>query len=55
MNKPNAIHMKDVPDDVLKFILKIQGEVKTTKCIKQYSMELTIYKLLREHRDYKKI
>lgn len=47
MLKP--LHLKNVPDDILKFILKAQLEIKLEKKIKQYSLEATIYKLLREH------
>ena len=39
MQTKSALHLKDVPKDVLKFILKIQGDIKNEKCIKQYSLE----------------
>lgn len=50
MKKP--LSLKDVPMDILKFILKAQFEIKSNKCIKQYSLEQTIYKLLREHKSF---
>jgi len=41
--------MKALPSDVRKFILKEQLNAKIDKGVNSFSMERTIYKLLREH------
>lgn len=46
--------LKDVQEDVLKFILKKQGDMKVEKGVAQYSISLTVFKLLKEHPDFKK-
>ncbi len=43
--------LKKIPDDVLKYILKMQGVIKEQKGIGQFSMESTVYKILREHKE----
>ena len=50
--KVTGLTLKKLPIDIKTFILKVQGETKNEKCISQYSMELTVYKLLREHPQY---
>ncbi len=47
-----TLPLKDIPLDVRKFILKIQGELKEKKGVAQYSQCLTIFFIIRE---YKKI
>ncbi len=47
-----VINLKDVPADVLIIILKTQGGVKIERGISQFSMEKTIYKIIR---DYEKL
>ncbi len=41
--------LKVIPEDVLKYILKIQYVIKTDKKIGQFSMESTVYKIIRDH------
>lgn len=39
----------NMPADVKKHILKIQGDIKTKKAIGQYSQLKTIFTIIREH------
>lgn len=48
----SAIKLKVVPEDVMKFILKKQGQIKEKKCIGLYSQEAVVYQLLKEHPDF---
>lgn len=43
-----AIYLKKVPEKTLKFILKVQGDTKSQKCISQYSLERTVYQIIDE-------
>lgn len=47
------VNLKSIPDDVLKFVLKVQGEIKSDKCISQYSLEKTFYHIVREYKKIK--
>lgn len=40
--------LKQMPDDVYKIILTEQGKIKAEKRISQYSLEQTIYSIIRE-------
>lgn len=44
-----VINLKDVPEDVLRIILLTQVVVKTEKGIGQFSMEQTVYKIIRDY------
>lgn len=44
----NNILLRDVPDDVLKILLKIQADEKQKRLAKQYSLSLVVFKLIRE-------
>lgn len=46
------IKLKEIPNDIRKYILKVQGESKEKKCVAQYSQELTIYQIIREHKEF---
>jgi len=46
-----TLPLKDIPDDVKKYILKVQGDMKSQKCVSQYSLTAAIFKIIREHRD----
>ena len=48
-----AINLKEIPIDVMKIILREQGKIKSEKGIGQYSLEQTIYKLIRELKEIK--
>lgn len=43
--------LQNIPDDVKKYILKIQGEMKCKKGISQYSQQLVIFQIIREHKE----
>jgi len=49
----SALILRDLPLDVRKYILKLQGEIKAERGVCQYSMPLTIYKIIREHQALK--
>lgn len=44
-----AITLKEVPEDVLKIILLTQADIKSGRGVGQFSMEKTIYKIVREY------
>lgn len=46
----NTLPLKDIPTDVKKYLLKIQGQIKSQKGISQYSLCLTIFKIVRDHK-----
>lgn len=45
-----TINLKNIPEDIRKYILKIQGEVKAKKGT-QFSQTLTIFQIIREHQQ----
>jgi len=45
---PHSIYLKQIPKDLMKFILGKQKEIKDKKGVLNYSQELTVYQLLRE-------
>lgn len=49
-----VINLKEIPDETLAYLLKIQSETKTEKKICQYSLEKTVYKIIQEHKEFKK-
>lgn len=49
----NDLLLKDVPEDVLKIILKKQGDEKVKKGVKQYSMSLAVFKIIRDSENKK--
>lgn len=42
-----------MPDDVRKYVLKIQGELKVKKGLGKYSQQLAIFQIIREHKEFK--
>lgn len=52
--KTTTLPLKDYPIDVRRYVLKVQGEAKAEKGISQYSLCKTIYKIIREHKDFMK-
>ena len=38
--------LKNMPPEIRKYLLKIQGDIKVKKCISQYSLEMVIYKII---------
>jgi hypothetical protein len=47
--------LKQIPDDVKAHILKVQGEKKIEKKVGQYSQDLAIYHIIREHKRLSEI
>lgn len=47
-----TVYLKEIPKDLVCFILKIQGDVKSQKGIGKYSQSKTILYIIKE---YKKI
>lgn len=45
---PHSIYLKKIPEDIMKFILGKQKNIKEKKGVLNYSQELTVYQLLRE-------
>lgn len=46
--------LKDMPADIVKFIREEQNKIKEKKGVRVYSMDLTVYHLLRELRACRK-
>lgn len=43
--------LKKVPEDVLKTILKVQGEIKVKRGITIYSLESAVYYIIKKYRE----
>lgn len=48
------ILLKNVPDDIRKFIVREQAKEKENRGTQQYSLSMTIVKLIRELKECKK-
>lgn len=48
MSEKGSIRLKNVPADVQRYVLEVQGK-EQVKCLCKRSKEFTIYALLREH------
>lgn len=46
-----AIQLKSVPEPLIKYILKIQRDMKNKRKIGQYSQELTVLQIIKEHQE----
>lgn len=44
----------DMPLDVRKYVMRSQTEMKIKKGVSQYSLQLTIFNLIREHEQFMK-
>lgn len=47
-----TLPLKNIPIDVRKYILKVQGDMKVKKGVAQYSQNLVIFQLIREHKEF---
>ena len=47
-----TLPLKEMPLDVRKYVLQVQGNMKAKKGISQYSQQLTIYQIIREHKVF---
>jgi hypothetical protein len=41
----------DMPEDLKAFVLKVQGEVKSKKCLGKYSQQKTILHIIKEYKE----
>jgi hypothetical protein len=48
------IKLRNIPTDVVKVLVRKQGEIKLTIGHNRYSLESTVYKIIREWRELKK-
>lgn len=46
-----AITLRTIPDEVHQYLLDIQGKTKSEKRVSQYSLEQTVYKIIKEHKE----
>lgn len=44
-----SILLKNVPKEVIRLILEEQARIKEVRDTRQYSMELTIYKMIKDY------
>jgi hypothetical protein len=51
--KKKSMILKNVPDDVKKYLLERQAIMKIERNLAQYSLEQTIYKIIREQKEGK--
>jgi hypothetical protein len=49
-----AIKLNAVPPDVIKYVLYVQNNIKKKKGIGQFSQELTVIQIIREHMNLQK-
>lgn len=49
--KLKQIKLEEVPTAAYKYVLKMQGEIKIEKNTSQYSLEKTIYRIIKEHEE----
>lgn len=45
-----CVTLKNIPEEIYNFIVDVQGTVKKSRQISQYSLESTIYKILNDSR-----
>lgn len=45
-----AINVKAIPQDVAKFVLQIQGQIRTQKCSAQFSQSQAVIHIIREYK-----
>lgn len=44
--------LENIPLDIKKYILKMQGEIKSKKGVSQYNQQLVIFQIIREHKEF---
>lgn len=44
--------LENIPLDIKKYILKVQGEIKSKKGVSQYNQQLVIFQIIREHKEF---
>lgn len=48
------IHLKQIPSEISAYVLKKQGEIKSSKGVGQFSLSKTILQLIKEHKEMSK-
>lgn len=48
------IYLKSIPSETVKYIRKIQGEIKIKKNVGKYSLSATVIKIVNEHQEFTK-
>lgn len=51
--KKRKVTLTNVPDDVFTFLLKKQNQIKEQKKVSQFSLERTLYTVIKETKDFK--
>lgn len=41
----------ELPEDLKAFVLKVQGDIKSQKCLGKYSQQKTIIRMIRDYKD----
>jgi len=44
-----AIYLEKPPENIYKYLLRIQGEIKSSKGVANFSLPETVYQIIREH------
>lgn len=47
----STLPLKNIPEDVKKYVLKVQGEIKAQKGT-QYSQQQTIFTIIKQHQEF---
>lgn len=47
----SAVNVKSIPNDLYKFVLKTQGNIKTDRGIGSYSQSNTIIHIIKEYKN----
>ena len=50
-----TVYVKGIPDDITKFILQVQGNIKSQKGVGKYSQSATIIHIIKEYKKTLKL
>lgn len=48
MQKESGLLLREMPIEIRKYLLKIQGQIKVDKGISQYSLQNVVYKVIQK-------
>jgi hypothetical protein len=48
--KPRQMRLRNIPEDIYCILLQEQGKIKSARKVGMFSMEQTIYAIIREHK-----
>lgn len=54
MQKESGLLLREMPIEIRKYLLKIQGQIKVDKGISQYSLESVVYKVIQRQIESEK-